>query len=310
MCRTSSRSWSAACSTRSAVSNDGVFRPCSYADNVGRDVLALRATSVWVSRAAFRARPKGLTCSDIRLVYLIGYNRNDITGRRVTLKVQPWFADAGRAHPTGAKLHCMADHFGRPGRRADLGRVLHETLIAHGLSPLEGTARATIDQKIAKVAAELGVSEATALKHFNERLVAESAVNTAHEWHAAQVAEEVAGDLPVAVPATAAGQLVMGLAVAVGQMVREVYGDLPAAVGEPLDALCQLGSALRDATAVDEALPAEVTLQTLTISHRTLRAAAAGVIGGTVPVIVPDSARPQLAAQLNQDAQLALDLQP
>lgn len=204
----------------------------------------------------------------------------------------------------------MADHFGRAGRRAELARVLHATLVAHGMAPLDGSARATIDERVAQVASELGMSEVAALRHFNERDVAELAVNTANEWHAAQVAEEVAGDLLVAVPASAAGQLVMGLAMAVGQMVREVYGDLPASAGEPLDALCQLGSALRAATEPHETLLADVTLQTLTIAHRTLRVAAAGVADGTVPVIVAESARPQFARQLAEDAQLAKELQP
>jgi hypothetical protein len=204
----------------------------------------------------------------------------------------------------------MADYFGRAGRRADLAKVLHTTLVAHGMAPLDGSARGTIDEKVAQVAADMGISETAALKHFNERNVAELAVNTANEWHAAHVADEVAGDLVVSVPASAAGQLVMGLAMAVGQMVREVYGDLPASAGEPLDALCQLGSALRVATEPYETLAADVTLQTLTIAQRTLRVAAAGVADGSVPVIVAESARPHFAQQLAEDAQLARRLQP
>ena len=101
----------------------------------------------------------------------------------------------------------------------------------------------------------------------------------------------------------------MGLAMAVGQMVRQVYGELPASVGEPLDALCELGSALRTTRQAD-APPVPLTLQTLTIAHRTLRVAADGVADGTVPVVAPDSARPKFAAQLYDDARLAKELQP
>ena len=178
------------------------------------------------------------------------------------------------------------------------------------MAPLDGAARAVIDARVAQVAAEMGMSQTAALRHFSDEQVVEMAVNTANTWHAAQVAEEVAGALGVQVPASAAGQLVMGLAMAVGQMVREAYGDLPASVGEPLDALCQLGSALRQATHPHEALLADVTLQTLTIAHRTLLAAAAGVADGTVPVVVTDEARPQFAQHLYDDARLARDLQP
>lgn len=204
----------------------------------------------------------------------------------------------------------MTDHFGRAGRRADLARLLHASLIEHGMAPLDGAARAMIDAKVAQVAADVGLSEATALKHFHHREVLALAVNTANAWHASQVAEDVAADVAVAVPAAAAGQLVMGLAMAVGQMVREAYGELPAAAGQPLDALCQLGAALRAATEPHEALVADVTLQTLTTAHRTLVLAAAGVADGSVPVVVADTARPQFAKRLSDDARLARDLQP
>jgi hypothetical protein len=114
----------------------------------------------------------------------------------------------------------------------------------------------------------------------------------------------------VSVPAADAGQLVMGLAMAVGQMVREAYGELPASAGEPLDALGELGAALRAATQPESGLHAEVTLEVLSTAQRTLRRAAAGVADGTVPVIVADSARPRFARQLLADAELAERLQP
>ena len=86
----------------------------------------------------------------------------------------------------------MTDHFGRAGRRAELSRVLHTKLGEFGMTPLDGSARATIDAKVAQVAAELGVTEAVALRHINDQLVVELAVNMANEWHALHVAEEVA----------------------------------------------------------------------------------------------------------------------
>lgn len=51
----------------------------------------------------------------------------------------------------------MAQYFERSGRRADLSRLLHARLVEHGMTPLEGAARATIDAKVARVAAELGI---------------------------------------------------------------------------------------------------------------------------------------------------------
>lgn len=204
----------------------------------------------------------------------------------------------------------MVDHFGRAGRRAELARLLHHTLITHGMSPRDGAARAMIDEKVAQVAAELGVSETGALRQFDDDMVIALGVNTANAWHAANVANEVAGGFEVQVPAADAAQLVMALAMAVGQLVRETFGELPASAGEPLDALGELGDALRSATGGEGALQAEVTLETLSTAQRALRRAAAGVADGTVPVVVQDSARPQFARQLLADAELAQRLQP
>lgn len=204
----------------------------------------------------------------------------------------------------------MPDQFGRPGRRADLARLLHTTLIEHGTSPLDGAARAMIDEKVEQVANELGISEAAALKQLDDHLVIALATNTAHNWHAAHLADEAAGELAVPVPAADTAQLVMGLAMAVGQIVREAYGDLPAAAGEPLDALCELGAALRAATEQQDLLQVEVTLETLSIAQRSLRRAAEGVANGTVPVVIADANRSRFAAQLFADAELAARLQP
>ena len=90
----------------------------------------------------------------------------------------------------------MPDQFGRPGRRADLARLLHATLIEHGTAPLDGAARAIIDEKVEQVANELGISEAAALKQLDEHLVIALATNTAHNWHAAHLADEAAGNSP------------------------------------------------------------------------------------------------------------------
>jgi predicted transcriptional regulator len=178
------------------------------------------------------------------------------------------------------------------------------------MSPRDGAARAIIDQKVRQVAAELGVSEAAALNHVDDRKVIELAVSTANTWHASKTADEVASGVVVRVPVPDAGQLVMGLAMAVGQMVREAYGELPASAGEPLDALGELGAALRVATEAERGLLAEVTLETLSTAQRTLQAAAAGVADGTVPVVIVDAARPQFARQLLADSELAQRLQP
>lgn len=204
----------------------------------------------------------------------------------------------------------MSDEFGRPGRRADLAMILHSTWIEHSMAPGDGAARTIIDGKVAQVAADLGVSEAAALKHIDNSMVIELAVNTANTWHAAQVAYEVAGTVDVPVRAADAGQLVMGLAMAVGQVVREAYGELPASAGEPLDALGELGAALRDATDAEPALLAQVSLETLSTAQRTLQAAAAGVADGTVPVVVANPSRPDFARQLVADSELARRLQP
>ena len=204
----------------------------------------------------------------------------------------------------------MPDQFGRSGRRAQLARILHSTWIERGLAPRASVARAVIDHQVAQVAADLRISEAAALKHIDGRMVSELAVNTANRWHASQLADEAAGDVEVSVPATDAGQLVVGLAMAVGQMIREAYGELPASAGKPLDALGELGAALREATAAEPALLADVSLETLSTAQRTLRAAAAGVAEGTVPVVIADSARPQFARQLLADSELAGRLQP
>jgi hypothetical protein len=113
----------------------------------------------------------------------------------------------------------------------------------------------------------------------------------------------------VQVPAESAAQVVMGLAMAVGQLIRQPYGELPASAGQPLDALCELGSAVRDA-ANPQTPMAETSLQTLTIAHRALETAAQGVADGTVPVVIPEQDRPPFAKQHFEDAQLARDLQP
>jgi hypothetical protein len=204
----------------------------------------------------------------------------------------------------------MTDAFGRAGRRADLARLLHAILVEHGLAPRDGAARAIVDQMVAQVANDRGISEPAALGQFDDAMVRALATNTANTWHASQVADEVAAGVAVAVPATDAGQLVMGLAMAVGQMVREAYGELPASAGEPLDALGELGAALRASTKAQPDLSVEATLETLTTAQRTLRAAAGGVADGTVPVVVAESARPLFARQLLADAELARRLQP
>lgn len=204
----------------------------------------------------------------------------------------------------------MPDQFGRPGRRADLAALLYAALIERGMAPLDGVARAMIDEKVAQVANDLGISEPAALKQLQDHLVVALATNIADNWHAAQLADDAAGEFSVTVPARDAAQLVMGLAMAVGQIVREAYGELPAAVGEPLDALCELGAALQAAAEPHEGLQAAVTMETLSVAQRSLQRAAQGVADGTVPVVIANAHRPQFAEHLFAAAELAARLQP
>lgn len=119
----------------------------------------------------------------------------------------------------------------------------------------------------------------------------------------------MASAFEVDVPASAAARLVMGLAMAVGQLVPEANGDLPASVGEPPDALCELGAALRTPTGGPGAVDAHVSLQTLSVAHSALLRAAAGVADGSVPVVLADGSRPRFARQLLDDTDLAKALQ-
>ena len=203
----------------------------------------------------------------------------------------------------------MTNHFGRPGRRADLARLLHESLVDCGMTPLEGATRLMIDRRVREISEALRISETAALKEVREIDVVRLAERTAAEWHAAKAAQDAAGSFEVAVPGESAAQLLMGLSMAVGQLVREVLGDLPASAGDPLDAMCELAGALKDALAED-GVSVEVTLETLSKARAGLLAAAAGVADGTVPVVLPDDARPRFAAKLYADAELALRLQP
>lgn len=195
----------------------------------------------------------------------------------------------------------MTEQFGRPGRRADLAKQLHDALLEKGLVALPGATRVMIDLTVTQVAQEMRTTETSVLKHFGERELTQLAERTATEWHAMQAVAEAASQIAVAVPARDAGQLVMGLAMAVGQIAREIYGELPAVAGEPLDALCELGAALRDSL-VDGDVSAEVDLATLSAAEEALRKAAAGVADGSVPVVVADTARPSFAEQLQADA--------
>ena len=135
----------------------------------------------------------------------------------------------------GATLHtgAMTDRFGRRGRRADLAEQLHHALVERGLTPLPGGARQLIDTKNSQVAAHMRMTEAVVLRQFGDAEIAQLAAVTADDWHAAKAVADAAGQIAVTVPSTDAAQLVMGLAMAVGQVIREVYGDLPAAAGEP-----------------------------------------------------------------------------
>ena len=58
--------------SRAKVATVGDFRPCSYADSVGRDVPARRASSSWVRPELTRTRSSSSAASVIHLVYPIG----------------------------------------------------------------------------------------------------------------------------------------------------------------------------------------------------------------------------------------------
>ena len=77
--------------------NEGVLRPFSYAESVGREVPPRRAISCWLKPAAIRAR--SIIVSDTKPLYLIGYSRGEVERGGRT-----WRAGLGRCVGQGEDL--------------------------------------------------------------------------------------------------------------------------------------------------------------------------------------------------------------
>jgi hypothetical protein len=138
--------------------------------------------------------------------------------------------------------------FGRPGRRASIARELQEAFARKGIELLPGRARQMLDERIAEVAAQLRMSERTAMQYLPSDWAEQMAADVELEREQAQVAEQTAtgtADVPVA----KLGALMAGLAVVVQNAVWRAMGEaLPVAVGEPLDCLSGLALALQSVT--------------------------------------------------------------
>lgn len=140
--------------------------------------------------------------------------------------------------------------FGRPGRKADIARALHEAFGQQGIDLLSGRARQMVDERVRTVAEQSGISERAALGYLPDGWAEQTAADVALEREQAQIAEQSAsGD--VSLVASRLGALIAGLAVVVQNGVWRAMGDaLPASVGEPLDCLTGLALCLQT-TSVD-----------------------------------------------------------
>lgn len=144
----------------------------------------------------------------------------------------------------------MADtlaEFGRPGRRADLARELHEAFARRGIELLPGRARQIVDERLAEVAALMRVSERTALSYLPTAWVEDVTAAVALEQEGAKIAERDARG-SATIPARRLGAVLAGLAVCVQDGVWRMAGGLPAGIGESLDCLTGLALSLRTMT--------------------------------------------------------------
>lgn len=133
--------------------------------------------------------------------------------------------------------------FGRPGRKADLARELHQAFADRGIELLPGRARQMLDERVAAVAEQMRISEKAALSYLPTDWPEQTAADVAVEREQAQMAEQMATGT-VTISAARLSALMAGLAVAIQNSVwRVMDGSLPAAVGEPLD--CLTGLALK-----------------------------------------------------------------
>jgi hypothetical protein len=134
--------------------------------------------------------------------------------------------------------------FGRPGRRADLARELHEAFVRHGIELLPGRARQMLDETVRDVAAQGRFSERTALNYLPVDWAERTAADVAFQQEQSQMAERSAIG-GVELTATRVGSLVAGLAVVVQNNVwRVLENNLPASIGEALDCLTGLALSL------------------------------------------------------------------
>lgn len=144
--------------------------------------------------------------------------------------------------------------FGRPGRRAEIARELHEAFSRLGVDLLPGRARQIVDERIHELATQTGMAERTALSYLPPEWAEQIAADVALEQEQAQIAERTAtGQLTLT--SSRLGALIAGLAVAVQNGVWRAMDDaLPAAVGEPLDCLTGLALALQS-TSMEVTVP-------------------------------------------------------
>lgn len=171
--------------------------------------------------------------------------RHDRNGSALDILRDPIWQLSDHEFMTGSAMG-----FGRPGRRADVARELHEALERRGIDLLPGRARQMLDERVAEVAAQMRISEQTALSYLPPDWAEQIAADIAIEHEQAHIAEETAqGSVPVSV--TDVGALIAGLAVCVQNAVWRAMGNaLPVSVGEPLDCLTGLALALQPA--IDE----------------------------------------------------------
>lgn len=138
--------------------------------------------------------------------------------------------------------------FGRPGRRADVARELHDAFARHGIALLPGRAREIVDERVAEVAAQMGFSERAALQHLPPGWPEEIAAAAAFDQQQSKMAEQDAVGTAT-VPAQRLGALIAGLAVCIQDGVWRVADGLPASIGESLDCLTGLALSLQSVDA-------------------------------------------------------------
>ena len=107
--------------SRAKVATVGDFRPCSYADSVGREVPARRASSSWVRPELARTRSSSSAAFIIHLVYPMRYRiRSDTNADWRSWARSSFWAPGREAHsaappvPGGAAGNIA--RFSRPGQ--------------------------------------------------------------------------------------------------------------------------------------------------------------------------------------------------